>query len=232
MTRAAVARRPRRQPTVAPYGDAACLIVWGGGLDEAVNERVHALAAAVRGETGGPWGRPVPSYESLLVPYDPAGLTAHDAVARLRRLVARERVLGVAHRAPHADVLEIPVRYGGPDGPDLDEVCERLGLGRSELIELHAGRTYRVWFLGFAPGFGYLGPLAPRLVTPRRARPRERVPAGSVGIAGKQTAVYPLTVPGGWNLIGRTDLRLWDAGRTPPALLWPAGRVRFVPLGR
>jgi KipI family sensor histidine kinase inhibitor len=125
--------------------------------------------------------------------------------------------------------LEIPVRYGGADGPDLDAVAELTGLSAAEVVELHAAAPLRVLFLGFAPGFGYLGPLPAALVVPRRATPRTRVPPGSVAIAGPHAAVYPVESPGGWHLLGRTSLALWDPNRTPPATLRPGDRVRFVP---
>ena len=125
--------------------------------------------------------------------------------------------------------LEISVRYGGADGPDLADVAARHGLTPADVVELHAGARYRVLFLGFAPGFAYMGGLPAAIATPRRPTPRERVPAGSVGIAGEQTGVYPLAMPGGWNLIGRTDARLFDPDRSQPALFRPGAVVRFVP---
>ncbi len=130
-----------------------------------------------------------------------------------------------------ATPIEIPVRYGGADGPDLDTVAGLLGLRPADVVELHASARYRVLFLGFAPGFGYLGGLPAALATPRRDSPRERIPAGTVAIAGEQTCVYPLAMPGGWQLIGRTDTILFDPGRPEPALFRPA-RVRFIPVGR
>ncbi|HLB54334.1 MAG TPA: 5-oxoprolinase subunit PxpB, partial [Gemmatimonadales bacterium] len=121
----------------------------------------------------------------------------------------------------------IPVRY---DGPDLEEVSARTSLTREEVIRRHTAPEYLVYLLGFAPGFGYLGDLDPALILPRRSAPRTRVPAGSVAIAGAQTAVYPLETPGGWHLIGRTTLSLFDPRRDPPALLAPGDRVRFEAL--
>jgi 5-oxoprolinase (ATP-hydrolysing) subunit B len=126
---------------------------------------------------------------------------------------------------------EISVRYGGSDGPDLEAVARQAGLGVDEVIELHLGVEYIVFFIGFQPGFAYLGGLDPRLATPRRKEPRLNVPAGSVGIGGNQTGVYPAESPGGWQLIGRTADVLFDPAQTVPALLSPGDRVRFVPAG-
>ncbi|WP_432137587.1 MULTISPECIES: 5-oxoprolinase subunit B family protein [unclassified Streptomyces] len=128
--------------------------------------------------------------------------------------------------APAPDVMEIPVRY---DGPDLAEVAAHWGVGEHEVARLHAGAEFRVAFCGFAPGFGYLTGLPQRYDVPRRATPRTCVPAGSVALAGPYTGVYPRSSPGGWLLIGTTDAVLWDHARVPAALLAPGTRVRFVP---
>src|SRR5207244_8298765 len=128
--------------------------------------------------------------------------------------------------------LEIPVHYGGVHGPHLEEVARLHELTPRQVVDLHAATTYHLFMLGFCPGFGYLGPLPPELVTPRRGTPRPRVPAGSVGIAGNQTGVYPVDVPGGWQLIGRTTMRLWDVNREPAAILAPGDGVAFVPARR
>ena len=122
-------------------------------------------------------------------------------------------------------VVEIPTHY---DGPDLRETAERSKLSIDELVALHSGQAYRAFFLGFLPGFAYCGVLDPRIVAPRLVRPRERVPAGSVAIADGQTSIYPFDSPGGWRLIGRTDARVFDSTREPPALIRPGDRVRFV----
>jgi KipI family sensor histidine kinase inhibitor len=216
-------------PRIMPFGEAAFLVVLGERISVPLNRRTHALDAAVR--TGLPasdgWGTPVPAYASLLVPYDPERLDPATARDRL------EAVVAAAGRHPLGPerggrLVEIPVRYGGPDGPDLAEVAERLGMDTRAVVRAHAGRTYRVYLLGFVPGFAYLGMLSPRLVLPRRPTPRPAVPPGSVGIAASQTAVYPVATPGGWHLIGRTDLPLWDPAADPPAGLAPGDRVRFV----
>lgn len=122
----------------------------------------------------------------------------------------------------------IRVRYGGDGAPDLYDVCERTGLSEREVIERHQAAEYRVYFVGFAPGFAYLGDLDPRLIVPRRRTPRTVVPAGSVAIGGAHTGIYPFALPGGWNIIGRTEQILFDPNRDPPALLAPGDRVRFI----
>jgi KipI family sensor histidine kinase inhibitor len=172
------------------------------------------------------------------VPFDPLAIEIDAATGIVVAAIASTAdVRWTAPDAPMAGgwpaveaAVEIPVRYGGADGPDLDAVAELHGLRPGDVVDLHASVAYDVRFLGFAPGFAYLGGLPPALVTPRRASPRERVPAGSVAIAGDQTAVYPLAMPGGWRLIGRTDTVLFDPRRPEPALLRPGARVRFVPV--
>jgi KipI family sensor histidine kinase inhibitor len=212
------------------FGDAALLATLGEELDPDLNLRALGVASAIaRLRVDDPrLGRAVAAHASVLVPFDPVALPRAEAAAIVLNLVgAVERA---ADEVVDAGTLHhVPVRYGGPDGPDLDDICERLGLRPNDVVELHAGAEYRVYFLGFAPGFGYLGPVPPELEIVRLATPRERVPAGSVGIAGRQTAVYPFALPGGWQLIGRTETPMWDVRRDPPALLAPGDRVRFVP---
>jgi inhibitor of KinA len=226
-------------PRLEPFGEAAWLVILGGGIDPAINRWAHRIAERVRADRaeGGPWELPVASYEAVLVPFDPWSATARQAGVRLERLLAdvpptdpasdRQRPgEGVGAIGP---IVELPTHYGGADGPDLDAVAGRLGLSPAALVEAHATPAYQVYLLGFSPGFAYLGPLPEALQLPRREVPRGRVPAGSVAIAGAQTAVYPSATPGGWHLIGRTAARLWDATRDPPALLTPGQLVRFVP---
>lgn len=221
-------------PTIRPLGDAAVLVELGVPVDLATSRRVHALAARVASATAGEigWGVPVPGASSVLVPVDPLEPGAVAAAARLSRLVgealADEATLPGA--GPEAPILEVPTRYGGSDGPDLGAVAELTGLTEAAVVERHAAVTYTALFLGFAPGFAYLGPVPSEIAVPRRPVPRTLVPAGSVAIAGPQTAVYPVDSPGGWWIIGRTDVRPWDSHRQPPALLHPGSRVRFVPV--
>jgi KipI family sensor histidine kinase inhibitor len=221
---------------VRPFGDGAFLVILGDRVDEALNVEVQRLARVLadRCTAAEGWAAPVPAYASLLLPYDPERLDALDAERRLWSAIEEPRAAAgpqtPTEHASDAQTIEIPVRYGGPDGPDLEQVALTLGLDPQEVVRRHAGRTYRVFVLGFAPGFAYLGPLPPELRLPRRAEIRPRVPAGSVAIAGEQTAVYPFDTPGGWHILGRTELPLWDPAADPPALLRPGGRVRFVPL--
>lgn len=201
------------KPRVLPCGDAAVLVE----LDSL--EEVVGLAAALADPLPPGVTELVPAARTILVRYDPAR-TDRDAVAR----AVRER----PPRPPGeraGEVVEIPVVY---DGPDLDEVAALAGLSPEEVVALHTSGEYVVAFCGFAPGFGYLTGLDPRLHVPRRSTPRTRVPAGAVGLAGEFTGVYPRESPGGWQLIGRTERRLFDLAWDPPALLRPGTRVRFV----
>jgi KipI family sensor histidine kinase inhibitor len=211
------------------FGEGALLAVLGQGMRPSLNDRVHALADAVRADAlaGFPWRTPVPSFDSLLVPFDPLAVDAETSSGRLRGLAEG---IDAAARPGSSDspVVEIPVRFGGMDGPDLVDVASRLGLEPSAVVRLYTRRTYRVYMLGFTPGWAYLGVLPERLRLPRRATPRLQVPAGSVGIAGRQTGVYATPSPGGFHLIGRTDTVLWDPDRVPPNLLGAGRSVRFV----
>jgi inhibitor of KinA len=224
------------RPAVQPFGDAALLLSFEERIDPATNALVLELAGALQADraAGAPWSAPVPAYASLLLPYDPLAIGWHEAEGRLRLLVERVLAGELAGKPepprPDAKLIEIPVRYGGADGPDLANVAGRCGLSESAVIELHSSTTYRSYFLGFAPGFAYLGTLPEQLQLARRDTPRPRVRAGSVAIAGQQTAVYPLSTPGGWHLIGRTEVRVWDPDREPPALIGAGASVRFVPV--
>jgi inhibitor of KinA len=223
---------------IEPMGESALLVTLGDTIDPALNARTRAVAAAMDslppGETR--FGRPVPAYASVLVPFDPVALSGAEAARVVETVLAAMEARGspaprdaTAPPVPAGRLVEIPVRYGGVDGPDLDDVARLHDLRPEDVVELHAGAEYTAFFLGFAPGFAYLGPVPASIATPRLDVPRPRVPAGSVAIGGNQTAVYPTETPGGWRLIGRTDLRPWDLTRDPPALILPGDRVRFVP---
>jgi KipI family sensor histidine kinase inhibitor len=168
----------------------------------------------------------VPAYASVVVPFDLARLTTEEALAEVARITAATAAPDAAELAADR-LVEIPTVY---DGEDLAAVAEQVGLSPSAVVEIHASTEYEVFMLGFAPGFAYLGVMPEAIAVPRLPSPRPRVPAGSVAIAERQTAVYPAATPGGWNLIGRTDVVMWDVNRTPPSLLAPGDRVRFIPI--
>lgn len=215
-----------------PLGDSALLLRLGETLDADTLARVRAVAAAL--ERAGLAGvrEVVPAMASLVVTYDPLGVPAGEGSPheRLCRAV-RAHVLGAELPEPAPGALHtLPVCYGGACGPDLEVVAAHAGLSPDEVVRRHAGAEYTVAMIGFAPGFPYLLGLPPELATPRRARPRTSVPAGSVGIAGVQTGLYPQENPGGWQLIGRTPRRLFRADAARPALLQPGDRVRFHPI--
>jgi len=211
-------------PRILPVGEAAFTVEFGDAVDAALNQRVHALDAALQSRPAPGLVETVPTYRSLLVMYDPQ-VTAADAMRAA--LTDALSTLATAD-APAGRLVEIPVRYGGEWGPDLADVAAHCGMTEAAVIALHAQPVYTVAMLGFAPGFAYLLGLPEALATPRLATPRLRVPPGSVGIAGAQTGVYALATPGGWRIIGRTDLPLFDPGRAEPFTLRAGDRVRFV----
>ena len=245
-------KRPASEPSgwrIEPFGERALLVTLGDRIDLVVNAQARRLAAAIEAHRAidPRLGRAVAAAASVLVPFDALLLGSREAsrvVRELARKVQAEARSGDADIAsgapdkaapatravPTGPPIEIEVRYGGRDGPDLPAVADAHGVRPDDIIELHAGSTWTTLFLGFAPGFAYLGPLPPDLATARRATPRERVPAGSVAIGGDQTAVYPFELPGGWQVIGRTEATMWDIEQARPNLLAPGDRVRFVPI--
>ncbi|WP_418156552.1 5-oxoprolinase subunit PxpB [Pantoea agglomerans] len=183
--------------------------IWG------LSQRLHAYASVLE---------VIPGMNNItLILRDPQQ-SALDAIERLQRWWEESEA-----QLPESRQVEIPVIYGGESGPDLTVVAEHAALTPRQVVELHSSSDYVVFFIGFQPGFPYLGGLDPRLHIPRRAEPRVAVPAGSVGIGGSQTGVYPLASPGGWQLIGQTRSALFDPLQQPPTLLRPGDRVRFVP---
>jgi inhibitor of KinA len=211
---------------ILPLGEAALTVELGDVVDPAVNDRVHLLAEAVRRELRAIVQEVAPTYRSLTLFYDPLRVTRAEVEERLTARVGATSTATAAATAT-ARTVTIPVVYGGEHGPDLGFVAEHAGLAPEAVVALHAGATYRVYMLGFTPGFPYLGGLPERLATPRLPQPRALVPAGSVGIAGAQTGVYPVASPGGWRLIGRTPLRLFDPAARAPFLLRAGDRLRF-----
>ena len=216
-------------PRILPVGDAAVLVEFGDSIEPEVNDRVYSFAASVTAAEIEGVKELVPTYRSLLVQYDLHQSTYEDVAARLGEL--SKVAVGPADTADRESVfVHIPVAYGGEYGSDLEDVAEHNGLSSQEVIDIHSGTGYRVFMLGFAPGFPYLGGMDERIACPRLQTPRVRVPAGSVGIAESQTGVYPNDSPGGWRIIGRTPVKLFDPGAEPPAAILPGSKVVFDPV--
>lgn len=205
-------------------GEGALLVTLGPGISWDINRRVHALAASLRALEISAIEDLIPAYSSLLVVFDDSKIAPSDVASAVSAALQSEAAITPAPGATH----EIPVHYGGEDGPDLEALAASKGLSPARIVELHTRAPYQVYFLGFMPGFTYMGGLDPRLESPRLRTPRVRIPAGSVGIAGAQTGIYPLASPGGWQLIGRTSAPVWNVENEPPALFSPGDEVRFV----
>jgi len=201
-------------PRLHPLGDAALVCDLPAPATLAQQQRIWALAAEVLAWPG--VGEALPGMNNLTLTFDPTAVAFEELAARVLQAWP-----GLAAHAAEGRRIEIPVAYGGEHGPDLADVAAHTG-------RRHSGGDYVVYLLGFLPGFAFMGGLAPELATPRRAEPRTAVPARSVGIGGEQTGIYPLVSPGGWQLIGRTPLELFDPSAESPTLLRPGDRVRFV----
>lgn len=213
-------------PRYLPAGDAALVVEFGDTIDPAINRRVRELLLAVERDQPVGLRDLVPTYRSLLVSYDPLRTTFDEIQRRVAMLASGD----VASTAPPPRLVEIPTCYGGDFGPDLEVVASHNAITRDEVIAIHSGRDYLVYMMGFSPGFTYLGGMSERIATPRLKTPRTAIPAGSVGIAQQQTGIYPVESPGGWQLIGRTPVSLFDPDRHPPVLVEAGDFIRFVPI--
>ncbi len=208
--------------------DRALLVYLGEEIDLATHQRVLKLLRLLE-KTPPPWLRNLqPAFTSLMITFDPAQVD-HAEVESLLRQYEQRSFVG---RAAKPRSVEIPVCYGGEFGPDLDEVAAIHGLKPADVIKLHSSSTYHAYFLGFAPGFAYLGDVPNAIATPRLETPRKKVPVGSVAIAGKQTAVYPFATPGGWRLIGRTPLPLFRIDRKAMSLISIGDQIKFRKISR
>lgn len=206
---------------IYPLGDTALLAELGTRLDPALNTRAIALASALKKRRD--VRQAVAAHGTVTVQFDPEHITLDALSDAIRRLAKKRPPLeepGRLHR--------IPVVY---DGPDLDDVAMRVGLSRARVVELHTQPIYRVFVVGFVPGWAYLGPLADELALPRRSEPRTRVPAGSVAITGHETGIYPFESPGGWHLIGHTSIKLFLPDSDPPSVFRAGDRVKFFSAG-
>ena len=205
-------------PRVLPFGESALLVEFGDAFDEGLADRARALADL--------WqiGPAIPAYASAVLQFDPTLVTFDSAERRIRDLLSRMSTQRSSIRSGR--LVEIPTRY---DGADLGEVAAMSKMTVEELVALHSGREYTAFFLGFLPGWAYCGRLDPRIKAPRLESPRPRIAAGTVAVADGQTGVYSYPSPGGWRLIGSTDVAMFDLARDEPSLLRAGDRVRFVP---
>jgi inhibitor of KinA len=210
-------------PIFRPMGDRSLLVELGDAISPEVNRRVQQLTLQLR-QVGLPGVRELaPGYRSLLVVFDPLTIAPAELMGRITAVAAQQGSAGL----PPAKLLTVPVFYGGDYGPDLEGVAAHLGISSDEVIGLHTETVYRVYMIGFTPGYPYMGELPAALAVPRRSTPRTRVPKGSVGIAQRQTGIYSVESPGGWQIIGWTPIELFDPLRRLPSLLEMGDRVKF-----
>ena len=211
-----------------PAGDASLSVEFGNEISAEINRRIRAFNIAIK--QGGLNGivETVPTYRALMVHYKPDVLSYGELLGLLEDLLGRLDEVSV----PPQSVIEIPVLYGQEAGPDIEYVAEHSRKTVDDVISIHSSPEYLIYMLGFTPGFPYLGGMSKEIATPRLAQPRVRITAGSVGIAGEQTGIYTVDSPGGWQLIGRTPLRLYDAKRDEPILLEMGQYIKFRPVSR
>ena len=214
-----------------PLGDNAVVLQFGDTISPAINETIRSYARALEEHPLDGLIEWVPGYTTLTLFYDPWLLSKEGQEDPYQRLVNHINSFAATTRkskSSRSRLVEIPVCYGGDAGPDLEIVARHNSISPEEVVALHSQSEYRVYMIGFAPGFPYLGGMNSRISAPRKDSPRLRIPAGSVGIAGGQTGIYPIETPGGWQLIGRTPLKLFNPAQNPPTLLQAGDRVRFI----
>jgi len=211
-------------PRLLDCGDRALTVEFGNAVDPELNQRVRALDHALKGIPG--IVETIPTFRSLFIEYDPFTISRD----QLSKLITARLNQPEANARGNEKIIDIPVCYGGEFGPDLADVAANAGLSEAEVIERHSRNNYPIYMLGFMPGFAYLGGLDPQLNTPRLKTPRQEIPAGSVGIAGMQTGIYPLKSPGGWRLIGRTPVKVYDPSSPNPFLYAAGDVIRFRPI--
>ncbi|ANF96768.1 5-oxoprolinase subunit PxpB [Paenibacillus bovis] len=221
--------------TIHPLGDSALLIEFGQEIHSDTLGRIQTAAQQIEQNPFPGWIECVPSYTTLAVYYDLAVLSLMNhpgspgIYEQVCQLVEQRLLTALVQEKKQASrIVEIPVCYGGEYGPDLQVVADHNRLTTDQVVQIHTSGDYTVYAIGFAPGFPYMGGMSPQIAALRKQTPRLTIPAGSVGIAGGQTGIYPLETPGGWQLIGRTPVRIFDPAQSPPALLQSGDRVRFL----
>ncbi len=209
-------------------GDTSILVEFGNAISTEINTKIRAFDIVLKKSGLEGLVETVATYRSLIVHYRPESIQHEALVAHMQNLLENLDSISV----PAAKVIEIPVMYGKDYGPDIDFVASHNNKTVQEVIDIHTSQDYLIYMLGFAPGFPYLGGMSKEIATPRLTSPRIKIPAGSVGIAGEQTGAYPLDSPGGWQLIGRTPIKLYDAYRPSPILLSPGDYVKFTSINQ
>ncbi len=209
-------------------GDSALLIEFGKEINPETNRKITALVQLMREQHIEGIVDVIPAFCSLLINYDPRVLSYEELKERMEHLLKME----TKTEATRKRIFEIPVCYGGEYGPDIENIAEHAGLSIEEVIKIHSSKDYLIYMLGFLPGFTYLGGLDERIHTPRLASPRLKIRAGSVGIGGSQTGIYPLDSPGGWQLMGMTPVRTYDPERQTPILVEAGDYIRFIPIDK
>ena len=215
--------------TISPVGDSAILISFGDVICPTINHKIQHVIEVIHDMKDPAIYELIPAYTSLLIQYNALEYSYAELKSKL------EPVLAITVDISEEDgvtVIEIPTLYGGEYGPDLSSVASYHNMSEHDVIKIHSGTDYLVYMLGFIPGFAYLGGMSPRIATPRLQTPRQSIPAGSVGIAGEQTGIYPSQSPGGWQIIGRTPLVMYDLERESPSLLSAGQYVRYVPIDK
>ncbi len=209
-----------------PAGDRSIVMEFGNSISPEINARIRNMVAAIDEYESLGIEEIIPTYRSILIIYDPLTIDYNSIIEKLKEIESNLDNIDEGE----IRIVELPTIYGGEYGPDIEFVAEHNGLTIDEVIEIHSSTDYLLYMLGFTPGFGYLGGMSEKIETPRLQVPRTKIPAGSTGIAGKQTGIYPIDSPGGWQLIGRTPVKLYNPMAEPPVLLNAGDYIRFIPI--
>ena len=207
-------------------GDSSLVMEFGNTISPVINAKIRTLVNSIENSNIAGIRELIPTYRSIQVIYDPLTLTNDELIKKLKEI-------GSSIKEGSADsyrIVEIPTLYGGEYGPDIDFVADHNGISVEEVIKIHTSTDYLLYMLGFTPGFGYLGGMSEKIAAPRLQIPRTKIPAGSTGVAGTQTGIYPIDSPDGWQLIGRTPIKLYDPLADPPVLLNAGDYIRFTPI--
>lgn len=211
-----------KQPKILPVGDKAIVVEFGNEISVECNNKVLSLNKNITSKDKPFIVSTIPTYRSLLIKYDPLKISYPELLKYIKEKLKYENKLDIK-----PEVIEIPVKYGGDFGADIEYVAQYNDISVEEVIKLHTESIYRIYMIGFTMGFAYLGGMSKKIETPRLEKPRTKIPAGSVGIAGKQTGIYPVESPGGWRLIGKTPVKLYDPYRENPILIKPGNYIKF-----